>query len=141
LAKKFRLDIAATLAQLSEIRAFVGDCAAELGLEEPAIEDLKVCVDEAATNIVKHGYRNEKGRLSVEVYREANEIAVRITDHAPPFDPEAAPPPELDLPLRERPVGGMGVHLIKTLTDGLTRRVGPNGGNELVLRKKVAGAE
>ena len=140
MAKTFRLEFRARLDNLAEIRDFAGDSALELGLGGSAVEEIKVCVDEAATNIVKHGYGNQGGGLSVEVFREADEIVVRIVDQAPPFDPELAPSPDLDLPLIDRPVGGMGVHLIRTLTDGLSHTAGPEGGNELVLRKKVSDA-
>jgi len=128
------------LDNLAKICDFVGGSALELGLTGLAVEDMKVCVDEVATNIVKHGYGNEEGGLLVEVFREADEIVVKIVDQAPPFDPNLVPRPDLDRPLHERPVGGMGVHLIRTLTDGLSCTVDPNGGNELVLRKRIAGA-
>lgn len=140
MAKTFRLEFRARLDNLAEIRDFVGKSALELGLDGPAVEDIKVCVDEAATNIVKHGYGSQEGGLSVELYREDGEVVVKIVDEAPPFDPELAPGPELDMPLRDRPVGGMGVHLIKTLTDGLSHSSSPGGGNELVLRKRIAGS-
>lgn len=140
MAKSFRLEFRARLDNLAEIRDFVGVSALELGLDGPAVEDIKVCVDEAATNIVKHGYGNQEGGLSVEVSREAGEIVIKIIDQAPPFDPETAPRPDLGLPLHDRAIGGMGVHLIRTLTDGLSHTAGPEGGNELVLRKKVPDA-
>jgi serine/threonine-protein kinase RsbW len=140
LAKTFRLEFRARLDNLAEIRDFVGVSALELGLGAAAVEDMKVCVDEAATNIVKHGYGSDEGGLSVEVSREADEIVVKVVDQAPPFDPRFALGPDLDAPLNDRPVGGMGVHLIRTLTDGMSHTAGPTGGNELVLRKKVAGA-
>jgi len=140
LSKIFRLDLRARLDNLVEICDFVGGSALELGLTGLAVEDIKVCVDEVATNIVKHGYGNEEGGLSVEVFREANDVVVKIVDQAPPFDPNLAPTPDLTLPLHDRPVGGMGVHLIKTLTDSISCNIGMDGGNELVLRKKIAGA-
>lgn len=140
MAKTFRLDFKARLDNLAEIRDFVEVSACELGLGWAAVEDMKVCVDEVATNIVKHGYGNGEGGLSVEVFREADEIVVKVVDQAPVFDPKFAPKPDLSLPLNDRPVGGMGVHLITTLTDGLSHTAGPGGGNELVLRKKIEGA-
>jgi len=139
LAKIFRLELRAGLDSLAEIRSFVGETARELGLDGPAVEDIKVCVDEAATNIVKHGYGGKEGDLWVELYRADGEVVVKIVDRAPPFDPELATEPELGLPLHDRPVGGMGVYLMKTLTDGLSHSTSPGGGNELVLRKRITG--
>jgi anti-sigma regulatory factor (Ser/Thr protein kinase) len=47
------------------------------------------------------------------------------------------PPPDLDLPLERRPLGGMGVHLARTLTDRLDHRILPGGGNEVTLSKRL----
>jgi anti-sigma regulatory factor (Ser/Thr protein kinase) len=47
------------------------------------------------------------------------------------------PQPSLDLPLEQRPLGGMGVHLARTLTDGLDHRILPGGGNETTVRKRL----
>lgn len=138
MAKTFRLNCRARLDTLVEIREFVAASAATLGLAGEAVEDLKVCVDEAATNIVKYGYGNDGGDLTVEVFRQGDEILVRMVDEAPPFDLGLVPRPDLDQPLHERPVGGMGVHLIKALTDGVSHRADPDGGNELLLRKRVS---
>lgn len=137
--KPFRLNCRAGLNTLAEIRGFVAKSADALGLSGNAVEDLKVCVDEAATNIVKYGYGGGEGALTVEVARQDDEIVVRMLDEAPLFDPDLVPTPDLDRPLGERPVGGMGVHLIRTLTDGLAHRSVPTGGNELILRKRIAG--
>lgn len=139
MATSFRLNCKARLGALAEIREFVAASATALGLAGEAVEDLKVCVDEAATNIVKYGYGNEEGDLIVEIFRQGDEILVRMVDEAPPFDLGLVPKPELERPLQERPIGGMGVHLIKALSDGVSHTADPNGGNELVFRKRVGG--
>lgn len=140
MAKIYRLNCKARLIALADIRGFVAESASALGLGADAVEDLKVCVDEAATNIVKYGYRNEEGDLAVEVWRVDGEVLVRIRDDAPAFDFDHIPPPDLELPLHERPVGGMGVHLMRNLADGVSHQNLPDGGNELLLRKRITGA-
>ena len=47
------------------------------------------------------------------------------------------PEPDLTLPLERRPLGGMGVHLARTLTDGMRHRILPGGGNEVTLEKRI----
>lgn len=136
--KIFRLDCRARLGTLSDIREFVASSASSLGLGKDAVEDLKVCIDEAATNIIKYGYGDDEGDVTVEVSRVGDEILVRMVDEATPFDPALVPAPDLDRPLNERPIGGMGVHLIRTLSDGVSHRMAPDGGNELLLRKRIA---
>jgi serine/threonine-protein kinase RsbW len=138
LNKIFRLNCRARLGTLAEIREFVASSSAALGLGNEAVEDLKVCVDEAATNIIKYGYGDDEGDVAVEVSRVGDEILVRMVDEATPFDPGLVPPPDLERPLSERPIGGMGVHLIRTLSDGVSHKAAPAGGNELLLRKRIA---
>jgi anti-sigma regulatory factor (Ser/Thr protein kinase) len=55
---------------------------------------------------------------------------------APPFDPTGVPEPPLDVPLGQRRLGGMGIHLARALTDGFDHRILPTGGNEVTVRKR-----
>jgi anti-sigma regulatory factor (Ser/Thr protein kinase) len=59
-----------------------------------------------------------------------------VTDHGVPFDPTAAPAPDITLPAEERSIGGLGIFLTRTLMDGFRyERVG--GTNVLTLEKKL----
>lgn len=122
----------ATLACLAPIRAFVRDCTAAVNSDEEATADLVQAVDEAATNVIVHGYRGD-GPIQVEFELDGNRMAVRLLDEAPVFDVTTVPPPDLTIPPLERRPGGMGVHLMRTLTDDLRHRPRPGGGNELTL--------
>ena len=137
LTKIFRQDFKAHLDDLEEIREFVGASAQALGLAPIGVEEMQLCVDEAATNIVQYGYANRQGGLSIEVSRQNDQLVIRIMDDAVPFDPGSVAQPDLDIPLHDRPIGGMGVHLIRTLTDSWSHSFRPGGGNELVLRKRI----
>ena len=99
--------------------------------------DLVQAVDELVCNVITHGYAGrpgpDRGRRSS---RRATSSAFRIRDDAPPFDPTAVPEPPLDLPLAQRRLGGMGVHLARALTDGFDHRILPTGGNEVTVRKR-----
>jgi serine/threonine-protein kinase RsbW len=129
------LQIAAELKNLSTIGRFVEDNARTLGAGQECIADLIQAVDEAATNVIMHGYRNTPGPLELEAGREGEQLVIILRDQAPPFDPTTAPPPDLTTPLHERRMGGLGVHLMRALTDSLAYRARPGGGNELVMAK------
>jgi anti-sigma regulatory factor (Ser/Thr protein kinase) len=60
-----------------------------------------------------------------------------IEDDAQPFNPLEAPPPDVNAPLRERPLGGLGIHLARTMMDAMAYRR-ENGKNILTIRKKIA---
>lgn len=138
---KSSLRLTAELKNLARIRRFVEKTATALGVDAAAIPDLLLAVDEAATNIIVHGYEGQEGPLEVEVEREGDALLIRLRDEAAPFDPTAIPPPDLSLPLEERPIGGMGIYLMHRCMDQVTHSCPPQGGNELILVKKGIGTK
>jgi serine/threonine-protein kinase RsbW len=131
------LCIAAELNNLAEIRRFVQETATALGVEPAVIPNVVLAVDEAASNIVIYGYQGQGGIIEIEVSRDGDALVIRLRDEATPFDPTSVPPPDLILPLQQRPVGGLGIHLIRQIMDEMTYRITPQGGNELTLLKRV----
>ncbi|MBM4464412.1 MAG: ATP-binding protein [Chloroflexi bacterium] len=130
------LRIAAELKNLAEIRRFVEETASALGVDPAVIPGLLLAVDEAVSNIIAHGYQGRGGIVEIEVSREEDALVIRLCDEAPPFDPTNLPPPDLTLPLDQRPIGGLGIHLIRQVMDEMTYCVTPQGGNELTLVKR-----
>jgi anti-sigma regulatory factor (Ser/Thr protein kinase) len=131
------LRVAADVAQLAAIRAFVEEHVRALAGDTPAIYDLVLAVNEVATNIVVHGYSNQPGMIEIELQRRGEAIEIRLRDQAPLFDPTRVPAPDLTLPLHKRPFGGMGVHVTRQIMDSMRYRVTPEGGNELTLVKRA----
>jgi anti-sigma regulatory factor (Ser/Thr protein kinase) len=129
------LRVSAELSNLAVIRDFVAERGRALGADLDALYDVVLAVDEAATNVMVHGYRGREGTIEVEVRREGEALVVCLLDQAAPFDPHVVPPPDLCLPLEQRLVGGMGVYMMKQLMDRVIHRVPPQGGNELTLAK------
>ncbi len=130
------LRIAAEIDNLSAIRQFVEESARALGAGPDCVADLIQAVDEAATNVIMYGYCGGPGTLELEAGRSGEEVLVTLRDQAPPFDPTTVPPPDLCCPLDERRTGGLGVYLMRAMTDGLVHRALPDGGNELMLVKR-----
>jgi len=65
-------------------------------------------------------------------------LSIQVADDGVAFNPLLAPEPDLDLAIDQRPVGGLGIHLMRTMMDDLEyKRV--NGQNLLTLRQRVAG--
>jgi len=129
------LRVAADLKYLAAIRHFFEQTAAALRADKEAMLDLMQALDECACNIIVHGYQDGLGEIRVEVWCEGERLLVRLSDQAPPFDPTQAPTPDTTLPLDMRPMGGMGIHLSRHLTDAMIYRRTGNGGNELTLIK------
>lgn len=135
-----KLTVDAELARLGELRAFVRTALANGGVDAEPVADVVQAVDEMVTNVIEHGYAGREGKVEVEIHVGSAEVTVRVRDGCPPFDPTAVPPPDTGAPLASRPLGGMGIHLSRTLTDAMTHRILPSGGNELTLVKQLGGA-
>jgi serine/threonine-protein kinase RsbW len=125
--------------RLADVRAFVRGAVVELGGSTRVADDLVQAVDEAACNVMLHAYGARPGELEIEIGRRDRRIEIRILDRAPTFDPTAAPSPDLTRPPAATRPGGMGVgiHLVRTMTDEVHHHVRPEGGNELTLVRSI----
>ncbi len=111
----------------------------EHGLPMKIVFHLTLCLDELITNIISYGYADfDEHPIDVTIALDSDIITVRIEDDSEPFNILEAPDPELDVPLeeRKRPIGGMGIHLVKNMMDDINYRREKNR-NVLVLTKKV----
>ncbi len=132
-----RLRIPADLDRLAEVRTLVREVATSCGAPPVCIDDLVQAVDEAATNVIVHGYRGEPGWLDIAADLVDEQIVIIIEDGAPTFDPTAVPEPDLAVPAAHRRPGGMGIHLMRLATDELTHAPRPGGGNILTLARRL----
>ena len=103
-----------TLESLGPIVRYVLEAAGTAGLDRRASYRLRLAVDELATNIVNHGYK-ESGRAGAVLVRaelDQQWLTIVLEDAGVPFDPRSlARPSQIDLPLEDRPIGGLGVYL------------------------------
>ena len=132
-----KLQVEANVTNLVKIRKFIHQSASARGAAQETIYDIVIAVDEAVTNIIIHGYKGQAGIINIEVKRESDSFYIHLQDQAPGFDPTQVPPPDLTLPLEKRPVGKLGIHLIRHMVDGIIYEIPPGGGNRLTLVKTV----
>jgi len=132
----FDLSVNASLDNLQEVRSFIDRAGASLGVTDRVLGDLRLAVDEAVTNVVLHGYGNGGGDVELHVRADGDDIVISILDRAGRFDPGDVKAPRLDTPLHDRPAGGMGIFLIRQMTDHAEFLPRPGGGNELRLVKR-----
>lgn len=113
--------------------------AEEHGLSNKFSYQMALVIDEVVTNTAAYGYGDcRKHCISVDLHLEDDVLVIVIMDKAQPFDITTAPLPELHIPVEERarPVGGMGIHLVKSLVDSVEYRR-EEGKNILELRKTI----
>jgi len=134
----FDLSIKASLDNLLKARQYINLVGERLGVSESALADLRLVVDEAVTNVIIHGYGDLDGVVELHMEGEGDAVIIRVRDRAKTFDPSHVNAPQLDTALKDRPFGGMGIFLIKKMTDEAEFLPLPGGGNEIRLVKRGA---
>jgi serine/threonine-protein kinase RsbW len=123
--------------QLDDIREFVARAAQDAGLDDPSVYSIELCTDEACTNIIEHAYRGqENGEIECTCDSNDEKLVIIIRDHGKPFDPSNVAVPDLDADLEDRPVGGLGVFLMKKLMDEVRFEQLGESGNVLTMVKR-----
>jgi anti-sigma regulatory factor (Ser/Thr protein kinase) len=90
----------------------------EQGLSRELASEMRLVAEEALTNVLDHAYgQKEKSAVDVILRVEGGAVRLTVRDKGKAFNPLESALPRLDLPVEERPLGGLGIHLIKTLTD------------------------
>jgi anti-sigma regulatory factor (Ser/Thr protein kinase) len=126
-----------SLAELGGLLPRISEWCRENGVSEEITYEVKLLVDEVASNVIRHGYRDENEHtVSLDLALGNDELLIQVVDEGVHFDPLIIPPPDISKPVEERRPGGMGIHLVKNLTDRLDYRR-ENGKNCLTMRKNI----
>lgn len=133
-----RIDLPAVPESLKPLRDAVGAAMERAGVA-PALRDrLKLAIDEAAANVIRHAYGNcGEGRLCLELRAVRGTLRFALRDHAPCVDPSRIRPRDLS----ECRPGGLGINFIDQTMDRWRLRPLRRGGNLLVMRKRIRSQE
>jgi anti-sigma regulatory factor (Ser/Thr protein kinase) len=124
------------IAEVASLRQFVSDFWLENRLLPDLEFDVNLALEEAFINIVQHAFDDRRDHeILVRIALEDGWITLTVDDDGRPFDPMQAVPPDIRSPLGERPIGGLGIHLIKNVVDKV-EYVRKEGRNCLVMKKK-----
>ena len=134
--RRFHLRVAAEEQHLAEIRDFLQEVGEKLLIPGKILANTKLAVDEACTNIVKHGYRGEAGSIEVVVTGNGREFSIAIHDQGRSFDLRNVKSPDLKMYVETRRRGGLGVFLMNQLMDEVRYRAGHDG-NVLTMSKRL----
>ena len=120
--------------QVPQLADFVDMVCEEVGMEV-AIQ-MNLAMEEAVVNVMSYAYPADTvGDVTIEAVTIADQLQFTITDSGTPFDPTAKEDVDTTLSAEERPIGGLGIHLVRQLMDSITyERI--DGKNVLTLRKK-----
>jgi serine/threonine-protein kinase RsbW len=112
------LSVDSSTKHLSEVRDFVATYAQKYGLPEKEISEIRLAVDEAYTNIIKHAYNNSPSKpVKIEVGTDSKKIWISILDKGESFKPQEYQAPDILKRIKNKQRGGMGVFLIQKVMD------------------------
>ena len=106
----------------------------------PLIPTLNMALDDLLNNVVQYAFPNDQTEHQIIVDGEVRDgsVVLTITDDGIPFNPLTAAPPDLSLLLHEREIGGLGIHLVRSMFDEVLYRR-DIGRNVLTIKKKLVG--
>ncbi|MEM0908509.1 MAG: ATP-binding protein [Pseudomonadota bacterium] len=81
---------------------------------------LELVLEELVTNVVRHGTGPNGATIAVDLMCDNGTLTGTVSDTAAPFDPLRQKPADTTLSLEERDVGGLGIHLVREMTDSLS---------------------
>ena len=108
------------------------------GLSPEVVFTLNLALDEVVTNIISYAYDDEaEHEIGIRVELDGDGVSLRVEDDGRAFNPLDAPRPDLRLGLDERPIGGLGVHIVRSLMDAVEYRR-EDDRNIFIMRKRTA---
>lgn len=124
------------LSRIPRLNTFIEEVCESNGFDMSTTMQLNLAIEEAVVNVMNYAYpEGTKGDITIEALSDGKELTVRITDTGKPFDPTAKPEVDITLSAEDRAIGGLGIHLIRQITDRINyERTG--GHNILTLIKK-----
>jgi len=125
---RLRIAIPNQREHLSELLDAIERGLAEHGVAAETRGDLRLIAEEVASNAMDHGLDagTHETQLVVDIARTGDRLLVEFRDSGRPFDALSMPPPDLDAGILDRPIGGLGVHLVRSLAESVNyTREGP----------------
>ena len=125
------------LSELESLTVYLETVAAKWHLAQTTVLQLNLILDELFTNIVTHGFKDDlEHDIAIHMEKRERNLQVTIIDDGCFFDPANAADPEINIPLVEKEVGGLGVFLARQYADDL-RYERQKGKNIVTLIKKI----
>ena len=132
-----KITLPAVVDSIEKVTEFVNDRLQKSNIPQKIQTQIDVVIDELMSNVTKFAYRDGKnGDISVEMEVNEEEIAMTFRDSGVPFNPLEQADPDVNAPLEQRKIGGLGLFLVRKTMDKLNY-VYENGQNVLTVIKKL----
>ncbi len=106
--------------QVSRLQDWLEALSLKLGIDELLLPGLNLALEEAVTNVIDYAYpEGGYGSLELDASREGDELKFVLSDCGKPFDPTAKPDVDISASVEDRPIGGLGIHLVRQIMDSV----------------------
>ena len=123
--------------QIPQLAEFIETIADEINLDQGLAMSLNLALEEAVTNVILYAYpKGSDGRVDVEAIISKDKLKFIISDSGKEFDPTAAPEADVTLGVEDRPIGGLGIYLVRKIMDSVSYER-TDGKNVLSMIKKL----
>ena len=125
------------VAEISKLAIFIEELGEEFGLSPELVFNLNLVLEEAVSNVILYAYPKEEHQIiSLIARKKDNQLIFVLTDSGKEFDPTQAPDADITLSAEDRPIGGLGIFLIRQIMNTVEyQRI--EGKNVLTLGKKL----
>ena len=132
-----QITLSAELESLPVFRGFIKSVSQNIpGLDEEAVYDIQLAVDEICTNIIMHGYAGmDPGSIILNVEVTPQMLTITISDFGYAFEPVEPPAPDINATLEEREAGGLGLFFVFSSVDDIQYESSPIGNTTRLLKK------
>ena len=127
--------------QVAKLNAFMTDITERLGISKPQTYQLKLALEEAVVNVMEYAYpKDTTGDIHIKATSNGKRLKIIITDMGTAFNPTERATADTTLSVEDRPVGGLGIFLVRELMDSINyERIA--GKNVLTMRKDYSREE
>ena len=123
--------------EVPQLAAFVDEVCEAVGFNPAVTMQMNLALEEAVVNVMNYAYPpGIRGKVTIDA--SANDVRLKFTiiDRGRPFDPTVQADVDTTLSVKERPIGGLGIHIVRQIMDSINyERI--DGQNVLTLRKKL----
>ena len=125
------------VAEISKLAIFIDELGEEFGLSPELVFNLNLVLEEAISNVILYAYPKEEHQtISLIAKKKENQLIFVLTDSGKEFDPTQAPDADITLSAEDRPIGGVGIFLIRQIMNTVEyQRI--DGKNVLTLGKEL----
>ena len=134
--KDRHLSLRNDIADIPRLHEFMQGITDEIGMGHPLAMSLNLALEEAVSNVMLYAYpAGTAGNVDIDAHIREDSFEFILSDSGVPFDPTEAAAPDLELDVAQRPIGGLGIYLVKRIMDSVTYSR-KDGKNILTMTKK-----